>query len=246
MITPYAQSTQNNNKCPHGLPIGTCPICNGMSSGGASKDRNKPRKAGEMSYNECLAQWHKMQRAQQEKQQAKLDKLEGAKLQNELLSKSFDKITNGIAKFDKNFSEFSQKINSLPLLLKIPAKIASAILTPVVNLISKIPNIVKNTQTFFNNVIAQTGQFINSVSEKLSSFLGEIKNFIQEFSVINKTKKTIKTLLSLFSESQEEESEEKEKAKLKDLKRIFKSLFKKKDKNEEKIEKEENNESNFI
>ena len=32
--------TQNNNKCPHGYPIGACPICNGMSK---SKPKDKPK-----------------------------------------------------------------------------------------------------------------------------------------------------------------------------------------------------------
>ena len=38
--------------CPHGLPLGACPICNGMGGGGSVKKDNKPK---EMSWNECYA-----------------------------------------------------------------------------------------------------------------------------------------------------------------------------------------------
>lgn len=243
MIAPYTQATQNNNKCPHGFPIGACPICNGMGGGGGvSKDRNKPRRAGEMSYNECLAQWHKMQKAQLEKKQDKLDRLELARTQTEIKNKALDKLASNISNLQKAFNALNDKISNLPTLLKIPAKVLTAIAQPIINLIAKIPDAIKNIQTFFNN----TTQFINSVAEKLSSFLGEIKNFVQEFKIVNQTKKALKTLLNLFTQGEEEgkeENEEIEKLKLRELKKIFKGLLKKKT-HEEEIEKE--NESNAI
>ena len=237
-ITPYAQATQNNNKRPHGFPIGACPICNGMGGGGASRDRNKPRRAGEMSYNECLAQWHKMQQAQLDKKQAKLDKLEFIQAQKELNAKMLDKLANSVSNFQKNFNVLNDKISNLPLLLKIPAKILTTLVQPIVNLIAKIPEAIKNIQTFFNNAM----QFVNQVAEKLSSFLGEMKNFIQGFEVVNKTKKTLKTFLNLFTQGEDdnkEENEEIEKLKLRELKKIFKGLFKKKTLQEEQLEKDE-------
>ena len=72
MVSSFANTIQNTAKCPHGNPIGACPICSGMGGGGISKNRDKPRRAGEMSYNECLAEWHKMQAAKNAKNQAKL------------------------------------------------------------------------------------------------------------------------------------------------------------------------------
>ena len=53
-------------------------MCAGMT-GGAPKDRNKPRKAGEMSYNECMAEWRRIQAQQkaelQEKAQANRERI---------------------------------------------------------------------------------------------------------------------------------------------------------------------------
>lgn len=40
--------------CPHGLPLGACPICNGMGGGGMKK-ADFSAKPGEMSWNECAA-----------------------------------------------------------------------------------------------------------------------------------------------------------------------------------------------
>ena len=72
MVAPYNQTVQNTAKCPHGFPVGACPICSGMGGGGKSKDRDKARVPGEMTYNECLAEWHRMQAQKEAKQQAKL------------------------------------------------------------------------------------------------------------------------------------------------------------------------------
>ena len=44
----------NIGTCPHGLPLGSCPICNGMGGGGMKK-ADFSAKPGEMSWNECAA-----------------------------------------------------------------------------------------------------------------------------------------------------------------------------------------------
>ena len=74
MVANLTQTIQNN-KCPHGFIVGTCPICSGMGSR-ASSNKDKPRKAGEMSYNECLAQWMKMQALQNAKKEASIQRFE--------------------------------------------------------------------------------------------------------------------------------------------------------------------------
>ena len=79
LVAPYAaaNSIQNSGKCPHGLPPGACPICSGMGGGGGiRRDKDKPRVAGEMSYNECMAAWIKIQAAKEAKIQAQIDKVE--------------------------------------------------------------------------------------------------------------------------------------------------------------------------
>lgn len=230
MSAPYSIQNQNNNKCPHGFPIGTCPLCSGM--GGAPKDRDKPRRAGEMSYNECMAAWIKIQAMQEAKIQDKINKLEAQHqktIENRIIS-GLDKIQNLI----KNFEN---KLENAPKIIKIPAQIVlNIIIKPILNLISKLPIIITNIKTFVSNII----QMINSASEKISSLLGEIKNFVNE-KVTKKFKKTIKTILSLFSENSQDEEEKEiiEKLKAREIKKIIKEMFK------IKKEKDEHNNSKF-
>lgn len=230
MTLGYTQTIQNNNKCPHGFPVGSCPICSGMG-GGSKQDKNKPRVAGEMSYNECLAQWHRMQAKKEAKIQERLDRIEQA--QNQLL---LNRIMAGLDKISKNINDFINKIEPMPKIIKAPIKIfINVIIKPILNIISKIPEIIKNVQTSISN-------FISSVSEKMASILGEIRNFIN-FQFENKLKKPIKLFLSLFTEEEEnkEENEEIEKLKLRELKKVLKGIFRKKQKN-----KEDKNENQLI
>ena len=230
MTLGYTQTIQNNNKCPHGFPVGSCPICSGMG-GGSKQDKNKPRVAGEMSYNECLAQWHRMQAKKEAKIQERLDRIEQA--QNQLL---LNRIMAGLDKISKNINDFINKIEPMPKIIKAPIKIfINVIIKPILNIISKIPEIIKNIQTSISN-------FISSFSEKMASILGEIRNFIN-FQFENKLKKPIKLFLSLFTEEEEnkEENEEIEKLKLRELKKVLKGIFRKKQKN-----KEDKNENQLI
>ena len=215
MVTSYSQQVQQPGKCPHGFPIGACPICSGMA-GGVSKDRNKPRKAGEMSYNECLAEWHKIQARKEAKMQDKLDKLEAIKQAN-----LESKILSAVDKVQKFLDKTMQKLDNMPALIKAPIKfIMKHIVAPVLNLISQIPTAIKNIQVFFEN----TRAFIASVSEKLASVFGEVKNFIND-KITKNYKKALKTILSLFTSGEDEDSEEAKKIKERELKKILKSIF---------------------
>lgn len=203
-----------------------------MSGGGIPKDKNKPRKAGEMSYNECLAEWHRMQRAEQAKQQDKVKNLEALNAYKEINSKIADKISA----FKEGFMNFKNSIDSMPKIVQLPLKALALVAQPFVNLISKIPNVIKAVENF----VVNTAQFINSVAEKLSSFLGEIKNFIQEKITNFKDKKILKTLLSLFVETkgeEEKENEEVQKLKLKEMKKLFKGIFRRKENKKRKKSK---------
>ena len=224
MVAPYATAVQNGNKCPHGLPMGACPICNGMGGGSMKKDRDTARRPGEMTYNECMAAWIKIQAAQDAKIQAKIDRLE--MLQQRTLE---SKMIQGLDKIQKNVDKLMQNIENLPNIARIPAKIIiNVIVQPILNLISQIPKAINFIQSFFNDI----ARFITSVSEKLATVLGEIKNFI-DAKVIQTTKKAIKTILSLFVNKEEDgENEEVEKTKLKKVKDIFKSIFKTKKRQE--------------
>ena len=233
MVAPAAAAAvQNTGKCPHGLPIGACPICNGMGGGGGVQRKDKPRVPGEMSYAECMAAWIKIQAAKEAKIEAQIQRLENAQA-NQLQHR----IMVGLDKVQTNLDKFMQKLDQMPQALAIPIKIIiNVIIKPILNLIAKIPNAINNIQTFLSNVRS----FITSVGEKLAAILGDVKNFI-DAKIAQPIKKTIKTVLSFFTQGEEEENEEVEKLKAREIKKVLKGLFKIKDKHDKELENEEDN-----
>ena len=221
-----ATSVNNGNKCPHGFPVGSCPICSPSAGGGGSiQDKNKPRVPGEMSYNECMAAWLKIQAAKEAKIQAQIDKLEGAKEM-----RFNEKIALNIEKNLKLLNEFINKLDNIPKFIAIPAKlIVNVLIKPILNLISKIPLAINNIQQFLSNV----GRFVASVSEKLSSLLGEVKNFL-DAKVVAPFIKKIKTIFTFFSNANEDESDDVQKLKAKEIKKVLKGIFRIKNRNQEK------------
>lgn len=233
MVAPYAgaQSVQNGNKCPHGLPVGACPICSGMGGGSMRKDRDKPRVPGEMSYNECMAEWVRMQAAKEAKIQAQIQRAENMQAQM-----AQHRAFLGLDKVFKNLDNFAQKLDNLPAVISTPIKVViNVIVKPILNMLTVIPKAINIIQTFFSNV----GQFISSVAEKLSTVLGEIKNFI-DAKISQPVKKAIKTILAFFTQGEDEENEEAEKIKSREIKKILKGLFRIRSKAQEEKEDEEN------
>lgn len=236
LVAPYAaaNSIQNAGKCPHGLPPGACPICSGMGGGGGvRRDKDKPRVAGEMSYNECMAAWIKIQAAKEAKIQAQIDKVEAAQAQ--LLQ---NRIMAGLVNINKTLDKVMQKLDNMPQIIALPVKIViNVIVRPILNIISQIPQAINNIQAFFSNI----GRFISSVSEKLASVFGEVKNFI-DAKIAQPLKKAIKTVLAFFAQGQDEENEEVDKLKAREIKKVLKGLFRIRSKAREE-EKEEENEN---
>lgn len=232
LVAPYAgaQSVQNGNKCPHGLPVGACPICSGMGGGSMRKDRDKPRVPGEMSYNECMAEWIKIQAAKEAKIQAEIKRVEN--MQAQLAQhRAFLGLDKAFTKLDK----FVQKLNQMPPVISIPVKIIiNVIVKPILNALMIIPKAINIIQTFLSNV----GQFISSVAEKLSAVLGEIKNFI-DAKISQPIKKAVKTILAFFTQGEDEENEEAEKIKSREIKNILKGLFRIRSKEKEEKEEDE-------
>ena len=188
LTAPYSVSNTNTNKCPHGFPVGTCPMCAGMA-GGAPKDRNKPRKAGEMSYNECMAEWRRIQAQQkaelQEKAQANRERISELFSQKPLIN---------IEKVVQLQNKIMQSIEKFPPVIKIPAKL-------VLNIVHSAINIAINTINTAYRFVVNIGQnlfnMINSVAEKLPMVLAEMKNFTSK--IFEKSLKFAqKIILTLF------------------------------------------------
>lgn len=214
MALPYSITTTNNNKCPHGFPVGTCPICNGMA-GGSSKDKNKPRKPGEMSYNECMAEWKKMQALENAKMEEKIQN------HRDFLAKLFsnDKNLINLDKILKVQNKINQIVEKLPDIVKTPLKSALNIIFKTVNIIFRAIN---NIPVFIINIQTSLKNFINSISEKLPMVLYEIKNF-SEF-VLKTALKPIKSILNLFISKEKNNEKEKDERKRR-FKKILKKLF---------------------
>ena len=68
MELTFSTTKSNTGTCPHGLPIGACPICNGMGGGLKSQKADFSAKPGEMSWNECAAIGAMMRAAKLQKQ----------------------------------------------------------------------------------------------------------------------------------------------------------------------------------
>lgn len=180
----------NNSKigtCPHGLPQGACPICNG-SMGGASKKADFSAKPGEMSWNECAAIG------------AFLKAQKNAKLQREQDAQNF---AYNIRAFQNSLMNASQKLaniggffmNSAPSIIAKPINfVLNTVLGGTLRTVASIP-------TTISNLIQTVQQKFADISDKLTAMVGELKasiekNISENFKSI---KKKIKSLFSIFN-----------------------------------------------
>lgn len=215
MAGTYGSNAVNNraNTCPHGLPLGACPICNGMSGGNSTTKRNIPRREGEMTYNECFAQWQQMKRAAANKE-ARLEALEN---RLKALQNFKEKLIENIQKF----SEILNKIQAdMPKPIALAVQIVSnVVIKPILKVFVMVVETIQNLQILAQNV----RNAIISVSEKLSAILGEVKNFLQKqiFENSKQIKKHFKKLLSVFGLFEQENEEDEE---IKDQMRTIKEF----------------------
>ena len=119
--------------CPLGLPLGACPICNGMGGGGAKK-ADFSAKPGEMSWNQCAAigAFLKAQKmAKQVKEQDAMNFAQRAQAFQTALMNSSQRIAN-IAQF---ISQNTPQIIAKPINF-----VLNTIIGGIVRTIANIPN----------------------------------------------------------------------------------------------------------
>ncbi len=190
---PFGTIKTNNTRvgtCPHGLPLGACPICNGMGSGGAKK-ADFSAKPGEMSWSQCAAigAFLKAQKmAQQAREQDAINFAQRAQaFQNALMNTS-----QNIA----NFTSFLTK--NTPAIISKPINfVLNTVLGGTVRMIANVINLVQTVQQKFADI-----------SDKLTAIMGELKASIEKkisenFKVL---KKKIKRLFMIFQPVEETES----------------------------------------
>lgn len=183
MSLSTVQATNNSRiwTCPHGLPLGACPICNGM--GGGAKKADFSAKPGEMSWNECAAIG------------AFLKAQKMAKLQRQQDVENFAKQA---AAFDKAMMNASQKTAALASFFT--TNTPSIISKPVNFVLNTIVGGVLNTIRNFPQTVQTVFQKLADISDKLTAVYGELKAAIAKkiSETFGELKKKIKSLFAIF------------------------------------------------
>lgn len=233
MVTVSKVSPLRVGTCPHGNPIGACPICNGMGGGGGKK-ADFSAKVGEMSYAQCLAIGNMLKAQKQRRLDAKND---------------FVMMQQKVSSFYKNMNTMLQKIqiilqntfNKLPDGVKTAIKnIANTLMMPALNFLKNVFNNIKN---ILNNAFQQIKGMLKEACDRFAGIIGELKNFFEK-QIAEKFNEIKTKLFKLFGfsnanfeqgqENQKVSKEEKllnELNKIKDwVKKIFNNKKKKKGK----------------
>lgn len=210
----------NNSKigtCPHGLPQGACPICNGMG-GGAAKKVDFSAKPGEMSWNECAAIG------------AFLKAQKNAKLQREQDAQNF---ANNIRTFQNKLMNASQKLANIGIFFanSTPAIIAKPINFVLQTVLGGTLKVIANIPTTISNLVQTVQQKLADISDKLTAIVGELKASIEKkiSESFKNLKKKIKSLFAIFNPQNADNDEKQidETKKTFELKTFIHDLYKK-------------------
>ena len=211
-----AVKTNSSRTCPHGLPLGACPICNGM--GGGMKKADFSAKPGEMSWNQCAAigAFLKAQKqAQMTRQQDALNFAQKAQaFQNSLMNAS-----QKIANFAQNLTQNMPQIIAKPVNFVLNTVIGG-ILRTIANIPMTIANAMQNIQQKFADI-----------SDKLTAMMGELKAAIDKkiSEAFKDFKKKVKSLFSIFQplDADNDDKQIDETKKAFELKTFIHDLYKK-------------------
>lgn len=196
MASPSSVQTRRMKAgtCPHGLPLGSCPICNGMAGGNSTTKRNTPRNVGEMTYNQCAAIGAMLKAQRHAKEQAKIVQ------QNHLQS---------LADFSKKLANTHQRLMDLALLITktTPAFIAKPVNFVLTMIVGKVLVFAQKIPVVFQAVVQK---FVD-ITDKLTAVYGEIKAAINEkvSKFAKDFKKKLKSFFFVFGSSETDDDEKK-------------------------------------
>lgn len=180
-------NTVKAGTCPHGLPLGACPICNGMGGGGGMRKADFSAKPGEMSWNECAAIGAFL------KAQANAKAMRQQDIQNFALQ--MQNFQNAMTNARARVAEIAQLItNNTPAII---AKPVNFILNTV---IGSAINMIKNLPTAIANTIQAIQQKIADISDKLTAIMGELKAAVEKkiSETFSELKKKVKSFFAIF------------------------------------------------
>lgn len=182
--------TMKAGTCPHGLPLGACPICNGMAGGNSTTKRNIPRNVGEMTYNQCAAIGAMLRAQKHAKEQAKIAQ------QNYIQS---------LTDFAKNISNTHQRLADL--MVRVTQNLPPVVAKPM-NFVLKV--ILTPVQTVLRGVVVILHKFAD-ITDKLTAVYGELKAAIKE--KVSKfaaaVKKKLKSIFFVFGADETDDEEKK-------------------------------------
>lgn len=229
-LTAVQTNSTKVGTCPHGLPLGACPICNGMGGGGMKK-ADFSAKPGEMSWNECAAIGAFLKAQQQAKLQREQDAqnfaLRVQAFQNALINSS-QKLAN-IAQFFTN---------NTPVIIAKPVNfVLNTVVGGMLRTIANIPATI-------SNAIQTIQQKLSDISDKLTAMFGEIKASIEKkiSEAFKDLKKKVKSLFSIFQpmDTDNDDKQIDETKKAFELRTFIHELYKKLTENEKDLKENDN------
>lgn len=233
--SPVRSQATKAGTCPHGMPLGACPLCNGMAGGNSTSKRDIPRNAGEMTYNQCAA-IGAMLRAQKA---AKLSAKQAQQSHEQALIDFQKNITNTHQRL-MNFAAFMDK--NFPKIISTPINFLA------INIAGNVLNFVKNMPVILGNFIQNFSQKFVDISDKIAAIYGEIELATQEklANFISDFKKKFKFKFFVFGtgEAEDEEKKIEEEKRTFELKTFIHKLYKKIKQKTEKDNKKHVHESN--
>lgn len=185
--------TVQNHKigtCPHGLPAGACPICNGMGGGGGGSVKKTDRPAGEMTWDQCYAVWQKMLQAKDLAAQKKHDALQAQMQAPVNFAARLENVALKMVGLADRLANFVQKAQATPTLITKTLALAAKIAIPVLNAMQNVVNFAQKAVNFVQQKLAD-------ISDKLNAIFGELKNSIEK-KISDKLKDFKKRFKSLF------------------------------------------------
>lgn len=226
-----ANTVRGAGTCPHGLPLGACPICNGMGGGGAARKADFSAKPGEMSWNECAAIG------------AFLKAQQNAKLARQQDAQNFAQqalaFRNAMAKASEKMAAVTQFFSA-----NTPAIIAKPVNFVLNTVIGGTINALKSIPVAISNAIQTLGQKFADISDKLAAVYGEIKTAIAKklSENVNEFKKKVKSLFSIFNpqNADDDDKEIDETKKAFRLKTFIHDLYKKLTNNDDEKDLDDN------
>lgn len=215
-LTAVKTNNARVGTCPHGLPLGACPICNGM--GGGMKKADFSAKPGEMSWNECAAIG------------AFLKAQQNAKLQREQDAQNFAK---NIQAFQNALMNSSQKLADIAGVFSnnTPAIIAKSVNFVLNTVLGGIVRTIANIPAAISNAIQTLQQKLADISDKLTAMIGELKASVEKkiSEAFKDLKKKVKSLFSIFQplDADNDDKQIDETKKAFELKTFIHDLYKK-------------------